>query len=693
MAVIGKIREKSGLVMIIIGLGMIGFLFQDAATSLLSGGGDNNLGEIGNVEVSGIDFNNKLETSIARWEAQNNRTADSQIRDGLREQVWNELIRDQLLVSQFEELGLAVSPEELDNMITGSDPHPSIKQSFTNPETQVFESAKVLEYLKGLDEMPDAQRNQWLLFEEGIQQERVAAKYNNMLTKGMYATSSMIKRTYNEKNENKNIQYVVKKYAEVVDSTITVTDAELKAYYNEHKNEYERKESRDIEYVRFDVNPSEADILDAKTWITEISEEFKATENDSTFIANNPDEVSYDPSYYSLQDFPANLDSTLFHAEVGTTVGPFEETGKFVFTKLTAIKMVPDSVKARHILLKYTQTAVDTTLRGQLDSVKTVLENGGDFATIASSMSQDAGSAIKGGDLGWFTEGVMVPPFNDACFDGQVGELVIVQSDYGFHLIEIQDQADKTKKVQLARLTKEITPSNDTYDAVFAKASSFYAANGNSEAFTKATETAEFTKLVANDIQVSDKNINGMQNARDLVRWAYNNEKGNVSEPKQFENIFVIAHLSDVKQEGIPPMSEVTNLVEIGAKKDKKASMFIEEMKGILDLNQLSTKIGTQVKNAANVNFAAYSIPGLGQENSLLGAISTIPDGKMTATPIKGKSGVFVVLVESTTPPPATEDYSAIKQELTSKYAGLSSQVLEALKEKYGVVDQRYKFY
>jgi peptidyl-prolyl cis-trans isomerase D len=694
MAVIGKIREKSGLLMIVIGVAMLAFLGTDllkAGQSLFGGG--TNLGEIGDVEITAADFNNRLDFEISRWEAQNQQIADGQARDGIKEQVWNELIREELLVKQFVELGITVTAEELDDMITGSDPHPSIKQSFTNPETNLFESGKVLEYLKNLDRVPPEQKEQWLQFEDGIQKERVATKYNNMLVKGMYATSSMIKRAYKEQGENRNIQFVAKRYSEIADSTITVTDADLKAYYDAHKKEYKQDESRDIEFVKFDVIPSDSDRNEAKLWIEEVAEEFKAAESDSAFISYNPEEASYDPTYYGVNDFPANLDSSFFFAEVGTTVGPTEQFGSYVVTKLTDTKMVPDSVKARHILLKYTQTIKDTTLEGKLDSIKAIIENGGDFAAIAKEKSEDVGSAIEGGDLGWFKEGMMVQPFNDACFDGKVGDLAIVQSEFGFHLIEIQEQGDKVKKVQLAKLVKQITASDETFKNAFAKASTFYSENNSSEAFSKAMESDEYNKVTANDVKVGDKTVNGLQDVRELVRWAYNNDKGSISKPEQYENTFVVAHLSEVKEDGIATMDQVSLQVELGAKKKKKAEKFIAEMQGILDLKQLSDKTGSKIETAANVNFAAYSIPGLGQEFSVIGAVSTIPEGKMTATPIEGQTGVFVVLVDKTTPAPETTDYSSTKSTLNSQYAGLSSKVLDALKEMYGVVDQRYKFY
>lgn len=698
MAVIGKIREKSALVMIIIGVGMLAFILGDlfkSGNQLFSDG--NNVGEIDGVEISGIDFNNKVEAAVIRWEAQNQGTAASaEIRESLREQSWNELIMERVLGSQYAELGLSVSSEELFDMVQGSNPHPQVQQAFTDPQTGVFNPSQVLQFLKGLENMPAENRNQWLLFEDGIQKERVATKYNNLLVKGMYATTSQLKNTYKEQNEQRNIKFVAKRYNSVNDSTIEVSEADLKAYYNEHKNEYKQDQSRDIEYVKFEVIPSDLDREDALTWITETKEEFKTTDNDSSFVEFNSDNAQ-DPTnmnFYGANEMPFGMDSSFFYQEVGSIAGPSEENGTFVLTKISATKMYPDSVKARHILLKYTQTAADTLLEGKLDSIKSVIEAGGDFGAIAKEVSEDVGSAAaeEGGDLGWFKAGQMVPEFNDACFDGKVGELVIVQTQFGFHLIEVTAQSEKVKKIQLAKVVRKIEASNETFDAAFAKASAFYSSNSTLEAFEKATETDEFTKFVASEVKVADKNVQGLSEVREMVRWSFNNEKGTVSAPFQFGNTFVVACISEVREEGTATMDQVAIQVELGAKKQKKAAQFIEEMKGGANLEAVAQTTGGTVENAASVNFAAYAIPGMGQEPRISGQAVTLGQGQMSV-PIEGQTGVFVIMVESVTPAPETTDYTAVKNQLNQGFTSISNSALDALKEKFGVVDKRYKFY
>ena len=370
MAVIGKIREKSGLVLIVVGIAMLAFLLPTDGLTGLFGGQDNSVGEIGGVEITGQEFDQRLEQAILVWESQNRTSAPTDIRDQFKEQVWNDIIREVVLESQFKELGLSVSPEELADMVQGNDPHPQVKEAFTDPNTGVFNPGQVLQFLKSLETMPAENRNQWFLFEEGMEKERIATKYNNLLIKGMYPTTSMQKRAFKEQNEQRDLKFVAKRYISVNDSTISISDEEKRAYYEEHKSEFKQDASRDIEYVKFVVTPSEADIAEAKKWMEETAEEFKTTEDDSSFVAYNS-EQPMDETYLGLESMPAALDSSAFNAEVGTVFPVYEEQGSFVLAKLSEIKMIPDSVKARHILLKTSNQPSDTLLEAKLDSIKT----------------------------------------------------------------------------------------------------------------------------------------------------------------------------------------------------------------------------------------------------------------------------------------------------------------------------------
>lgn len=374
--------------------------------------------------------------------------------------------------------------------------------------------------------------------------------------------------------------------------------------------------------------------------------------------------------------------------------GPYEENNTFAVVKISDTKMMPDSVKARHILVNATQPG-DSTGYKQLDSLKTVIKNGGDFATLAQEHSDDVGSAVEGGDLGWFTEGTMVKPFNDACFNGNKGDMVIVESQFGFHLIEILDQGEKVKKVQLAKVALNIAPSSETYDKIFAEVSTFYSENNSSEAFeaTLSKEDAKYKKLEANDIKVGDKTITGVGSARELVRWAYKSDKGAISEPMQFDNTFVVAHLAEVKEDGVAPLEQIALEMEMAAKQKKKGEQISKEMEGETDMQKLAEKIGVPLSTNSAINFASYSVPGIGQEPRVIGVTAALNKGELSKKPVVGGTGVFMILVDEVTPAPETADYTNIKQQLNSRYASVATGSLEALKDKYGVVDLRYKFY
>jgi peptidyl-prolyl cis-trans isomerase D len=691
MAVIGKIREKSSLLLIVIGVAMLAFILSDLMSSGNSMfGGDQNVGEIAGQEISGVEFENRVNEALREYEINNQTTASSVVKEQIREQVWNELITELILDKELEKLGVTVSPDELFDMVQGPDPHPQVKQAFSNPQTGEFNPAQVINFLKQKDNDPTTQA-QWLLFEKAIEKERKINKYNTLISKGLYATTSMAKKNFIEQNRKMNLDFVAKRYIKVHDSTITVTEEEMQAYYEAHKYEYEQEEGREIEYVRFDVIPTKEDTLEAKKWIEDIADDFKKSEDDSLFVSLNSDEP-FDPTFKARKDLPLALDTTLFDAEIGTMVGPVLVGNKFFLAKLTKTKMIPDSVKARHILIKTPNpNQLDSTGYFKLDSIRNLVKKGADFAKIAKEVSEDVGSAIEGGDLGWFTEGVMVPPFNNACFNGNVGDMPIVLSQFGWHLIKIEDQAAKSKRVQIARLARNIEPSSDTYDKVFAEATSFYANNNSPEAFEKATEK-EYTKRLA-EIRPNDKGIAGLENPRELIVWAFNNEEGAISEPFQFDNVFVVAHVSKVKEEGYAPLEQVKIQVEIGAKKEKKAAMFIKEMEGETDLNKLAEKLKTTVETATGVTFAAYSIPNMGREPEVLGMVSTLKEGQVSI-PIKGNTGVYVVKMNKIFEAPDVKDYSANKTSLESAVsARVSMDVFEALKKRFGVKDERYKFY
>jgi len=363
-------------------------------------------------------------------------------------------------------------------------------------------------------------------------------------------------------------------------------------------------------------------------------------------------------------------------------------------SKLVAERSVPDSVKARHILVKIEN---NDTLRARtlVDSIKTAIKKGAKFSDLATKFSADPGSAAKGGDLGWFRPGVMVKEFNDFCFQGKKGDMNIVETQFGFHLIEIMDQGKPSRQIQVGTLDRKVEPSQKTFDAAFNKANQFAANNTTGEAFDSSVIKMGLNKRIADNIKENDRNIAGLDQPRELIKWAYSAKKGDVSKVYTLGDKFVMAHLVDIKEKGILPLESVKDQVTIEAKKDVKAKMLIEKINatGVKTVDAVAQKLNTTASDADNILFQNAYIQNIGGESALVGHIFAMKAGQ-TSPPVKGESGVIMFSVKSFTEPPSVKDNSAtIKAMMDQRRSRSEYETFSALKEKANVEDNRGKFY
>lgn len=709
MTVLAKIRNRAGLLVTIIGVALLVFILQSALESgnFFFGNSDRNVGEIAGKSIAYEEFNSKVQEAIeARKKSSGQSTIDEATTDQIVQQIWNQTLGEMILNKEYEKLGIAISEDELYDLMLGKNPHAYIKQYFTdqktggiltmfaNPQTGELYMSKVLEYTK---QMNEEQEGSWVMLENAIKQARIVEKYNNLVKKGLYITTSQAKDDYFAQNKSFNISYVVKKYASLPDTAVTVDENDIKNYYNEHSNEFKQETSRKIEYIAFDVLPSGEDTAEIKTDINRVANEFKTktAAEDSAFVIAESDSRNFDTRFSKKGTLSLQIDTIMFNSPIGTVVGPYLENNSFKIAKLISIKAMPDSVKARHILIKIVDGDTATAMR-KVDSLKKMITPK-NFADIALKNSEDVGSAIKGGDLGWFTEGAMVPPFNDACFNGKKGDMPVVQSQFGVHLIEILDKGVASTRVQVATIDKAILPSAKTLQSVYGKAAEFSGKNNTADLFDKAVIAENLNKRVADNIAEGSKTIPGIESPKELVRWLYEAKKGDVSSAFELGNKFVIAHLVEIKEKGIAPLEQVKDEIEVKAKQEKKAENFIAQfntsLTGVSVLDAFSKKVNIPVEKMENLTFSSSTIQNIGQEAEVTGTIVTLKKNSLSK-PIKGKSGVFVVSVDAIKEAPVTKDYSATKMQSGS---GLQSrvdyEVFNALKENAKVIDLRWKFY
>jgi len=706
MATLQNIRNRGSLaIAIVIGLALGAFILGDMMNSgsNLMKPSQMEIAEIDGESVQYPDYQKKVEelSEIYKMNSQTSQI-DESTWEQIREQVWQEYLKKNIIGKASEKLGLTVSSEELFDLVQGNNPHPIIQQIFRDPKTGQVSKSSVLSFLKSLEtNATPEQKSYWLYIENQIIQDKLNTKYSNLVSKGLYVTSDEAKKSLADKNKNANFQYVMLAYSTISDNDVKISDSELKDYYSKHKDEFKQEKSRKIEYITFEVLPSAADNVATQKWISDSKQEF-ATVTDNQQYINVNSEAPFDASYYKKDELPANLAEWAFSAQPGDFFGPYFENNEYKLTKLDQFKMLPDSVQASHILINPQTVGGVEKARAMIDSLKRNIELGGDFAIVAMKYSEDPGSKIKGGDLGWFKRKQMVPEFEEAAFTGEINKLYVVGTRFGFHLIKPTKKGKETNMVRVATLARKVEPSTETYQKIYSETSKFASENQTVDAFNKAVLAMKLDKKIAT-LKENDPTVTGLESSRQLVRAAFTAEKGKIlvnnegSTIFEFGNKFVIGSLTEATEEGPSTFEQAKDKVELAVRKDKKAELLAEKLKnaasGQSDLASIASRLSTDVKEAAGVNFASFSVPALGFEPAVIGTVCTLPEGKISA-PVQGNNGVYLTKVSSVSNGSNT-DLKGEKMRLaqTLNYRAGGQQVFESLKKVVDIEDKRSKFY
>lgn len=708
MATLQKIRDKFGVIVAgLIGLSLLAFILGD----LLGRGSGLTLGmnkryEVANIAGESInirDYERRINDLTEIYKLSGNNNIDEETSKNIRNQVWEDVVRETILSPEFKKLGLDVSSEEMFDLVQGDNPHPFVRQLFSDPATGILNRSALIGFLQNMDNDPTGQqKTYWLFMEKQIYNERRITKYLNLIRQGLYVTDFEAEQAYLADNRKADIRFVMQRFDQIPDSSVTVTRADLEKYYKKHKEDYHQDASRSIEYVTFDVKPSAEDERDAAEWIHKIKDEFAAAEDMKQFINLNSD-VPYVDKHYGYGELPDTLNQILFDAPVGTVVGPWREDDTWKLAKLGGVVFIPDSVHARHILIAPKQNRSKEQAKAMADSIKGMIDKGIDFGLLAMQNSDDQGSAQLGGDLGWFREGVMVQPFNDACFNGKKGDITIVESQFGYHIIEILDQSPRVKKLQVGILERRVEPSSATYQDVYSKASRFAGLNNTYDKFIHTVETEGPDKHVASSIGINDENIPGLDNARQFIRAIYETKKGEIvldqTNQAVFEigDRFVIAYVTDVKEEGIAPLDDVLADVQLNVLKEKKGDLLkqklAEDFSAAGSLDNLATNLGVRVQEASDVTFNTFAVPAAGIEPAINAAAFVLGENTVS-DPIIGLNGVYIVEVTSVTEPGEIQDAGAERNRLLAAFRTRTNyEAYEALRKAADIKDERYKFY
>lgn len=700
MAVIGKIRQRSGLLIVVIGIALAAFILGDFAKK--DKRQTPNIGVVNGENISIQDFNRKFEENVeaTRKQRQVERLSQDEM-FRVRESTWNQMVQDMVMKEEMDKLGLIVTSEELFDQIQGTNPHPAVISNFQNPETGQYDRSLVMNYLQNLDQMEQAAKDQWLVFERYIKEDRLRTKYENLITKSYHLPKAMAELTFHDKNDKVQLSLTGIRYATVADSLVTVTDKDYQEFYTENKKSFERDAMRDIEYLVFDIVASQEDNNKAQSMILQLAEEFRGTTNVASFVNANS-ETRYDSTWLTREAVPVNLEGIIFDQEPGFVYGPYFEEGSYKLTRLVDATSRPDSLKASHILIAYSgsmrseQTRTKAQAQSMADSLLNEIKKKNlKITDLAATLSDDQSAQTNAGDLGWFKDGQMVLPFNNFVLDNKVGTVGIAETDFGYHIIEVTGKKEPQKMVRLATITYEVAPSTKTYQDVFAKASKFATDNKTSEQFNRAVEAEGLNKRVAPALREMSNRIPGIENPRQVIRWAFDDETsvGDVSTIFDLDNMFVIALVTKKSDKGIPELADIKETIQPQVLNKKKGEYIVEKIKSEgEDLNKIASTFNSQVEST-DLTFDARMLLNFGQESKVIGKIFTLSNGSFA--PIAGSTAAFAVKVNNTTVATLPSQMDQLATEGRSAFEAnvRNNAAFRALEKVIKVEDNRMLFY
>lgn len=705
MSILERIRSKSGLTIVVIGGALLLFVVSDALnsnTGLFGGrGAANEVGEINGEKISYKLFEQRVNENADMYKQQMGPEAnlDQNTMSRLREDAWNNLLQDNLMAKEYSDLGISVTNEELFDIIQGEDPHPQIRQApiFQNAQTGQFDRTLVLRFLKNMESSTDeTAKKQWLTFEDGLVKEAMGKKYMALFQKGVYATSLEAKDKYADRMRTADFDMVALNYFSIADSTIKAEESDLKAYFNKNSDKYKQKEnSRKLEYVLFDATPTGEDSAEIRKWVSDQVQQFAAADNDTTYVDANS-ETKFDPTPKSRKEYPKDVVDRLFSDSVGAVVGPVFANGKYSIYKIAGVTQ--DSVwqmRASHILFRIDNGDTAAAMKKAQD-VLAEIRKGSDFAQMAAIHGTD-GTSQTGGDLGWFKEKEMVKEFNDAVLAGKKGDMKILTTQFGVHILKIT--ADKSKKLVTAGVVdRTIEPSEKTMSTAYNAASQFAAISQTQEDFEKNISEKNYTKRTVETVRENDRSIAGVEDARELVMWANTAKKGDVSDVKAIGDKYIVAIVTAIREKGKAIFEDSKNLVESDYRKEKKGEMLMEKAKtamtGAATLQDIAAKLQVAVSPVTGQTFESSNIAYVGPDNTFVGTLfGTKTTGKISG-PVVGDNAVYIYNITKFNEPPAATDLQPYKMEIMAQLGqriGYGS--FDALKEIKHVVDNRYKFY
>lgn len=696
MAVLEKIRVKLGvLITVLIAVALLSFIIDPSTLdmTLRSFSSKYDVGRIDGKSIKYEEFNEKVEYYKNIYSLTSGSQAVSEeVMESIYNTAWQELQNEIMILPAIKDAGVVVGEDEMFDLIQGKDLSPVIAQEgIFMDETGAFSRTRLKEFLDAIPtDVSGNLSTYWAFLKKSVEEQQYFTKYNSLLSQSNILNPVELRRGIEDNNVTSAVDFVVVPFGFEPDSTITVSSSEVQAYYKEHKEEYKQNPSRDIEFVAYEVVPSEKDIQDAKGLIDEVFEGFKTADNLKNYLAHNSDTPLQE--YYfkegELESVDPKFEEFAFQTKKPTVIEPFQKDEMFVAARISDTKMMSDSVFVQHILLSANDEA-------RADSLVKVLNKGTNFSEMAAKFSLDQNPNVANpGDIGWMTQTMMIPGM-ESVLTMSPGKCVKMTTNYGIHVVKVTQRTKPVKKVQLALLTKEIIASPATFQEYYGQANSLASrSEGQIEKFNQIVDEEKLPVVPAFNVLEGAKQISMYQNMKEVSRWIYEAKEGDVSPIITVDNkYFFVVAVTKVREEGYAPLKSIYSQLENTVAFDKKADKMVSEVEakiqGLTSMEQIAEALNTTVSSKNDVAFGSISSQSL--DPVLVGAISGAKEGEVVG-PVKGNIGVYVLKVNGReTGSFYTEDDAKVRENQVSTYQ--LNMLPYVFTEKGEVVDNRARFF
>tara|TARA_R110000868_G_scaffold125037_6_gene330432 strand:+ start:880 stop:3000 length:2121 start_codon:yes stop_codon:yes gene_type:complete len=706
MAILDKIRKKTTILILIIGLALFAFVISGIFSANTFSGAKvgSAVAEVNGNDISIDEFREKVDIATRNYGP--NATSMQVVNN-----VYEQEVRNAILEQQFDELGISVEQDQIVDFLRTNPSYSQLPQFLD--ENGLFDENKFIEFIANLKENNPAGYQDWLQTEKSIIHAAKEQIYYNLIKSGVGATLKEGELDYKLANDKIDIKYVRVPFTSIADSTIAVSKSEIEAYVKAHKDDFKQEDSRDIQFVYFEEKASLKDENDVKEKITALLNDsqvfsaakdttetikgFRNTTDMTAFLDLNSD-VKFDTIYKAKSSLPAKFTDTLVTLSIGEIFGPYRDGNAFKVSKMTG-KKSGGNVKSSHILIAYvgaTRAGAEVT-RTKEEAEKEakrvfaeVKKNKEDFAKFAQDNS-DGPSASKGGDIGFFQEGQLATEYNDFIFKNKVGAIDLVETDFGFHIIKIEDKQDI---FQIANLVREIEPSDETIDLLFQDATKFEMESIDGKTtFADVAKTSNYVVRPVNKIKAMDENLPGLGSERSIVQWAFNSDSEN-GDIKRFDlaNGYAVVQLTAKYAKGLMSSEDASATVLPKLRKEKKAAQIMSNNKD-KSIEAFAKDNNVSEATATALTVKSPTIPGAGREPGVVGTAYVLGEGK-TSGLIEGESGIYMVTVIKKTEATKLENYSTFSNNLkSSKVNSVNTAVYQALKNASEIEDNRGMFY